>query len=191
VGKNCPYCPLKPHSPLAVAPSGRRLADLQPSSPAVPCVAWTDLAPGLLYPQSQLRVEWTCRCGRHFTRKVTHVVKRGAAFCDACRLVGKSRMEFEVAHILRRMLDTTVLTHHGVTRKHEVDLYLPEHGLAVELDPHWSHKDRLGKDVARLALRRGTYHRAIRAAVAGDRRLPQCAAALPSQDLGRGHRRAR
>ena len=53
------------------------------------------------------------------------------------------------------MLGVDVLTHHGVSRKDQVDLFVPAHGIAIELDPRWSHAYHHERDTTRLKKHQG------------------------------------
>jgi hypothetical protein len=126
------------------------------------CEKYPRLDLGRVKTKSNLYFTWQCRCGSRPRRKVTDVVKIGDVVCDGCRPAGKSRLEFEVAELLRQMQTTDVLTHYGATRKDEVDLYFPAFSLAVELDPELSHARRSESDRERLLTHRKTYERVVR-----------------------------
>ena len=128
---------------LMVANVGAGLGDLHPdlAGRAVACERYPDFPLGRLKPGSNEYVLWACHCGRITRQKVQNVTRKAAVICSDCRPVGKSRWEFEVAELLRAMLGTRVETHHGPTRRAEVDLYMElPYDAAVELDPFSTHQ---------------------------------------------------
>jgi len=147
----------------ATAPAGRTLADLRPNLArrALRNISRPSIAPGLLAVQSSMRVLWRCVCGADFTGQVANATKTSVFVCTACRRTGKSRFEFEVAELLKALLATPVVMHHG-NAGHQVDLYLPSFDLAVELDPYSSHLRRVESDKRRLEVHRATYPRVVR-----------------------------
>lgn len=153
------------YDPRSIAPPGQGLGDLHPDllDCALYCPKYPDLPLARVRVGSNVRVHWQCRCGS-VTRplKVITVVSRGAVVCDRCQVTGKSRLEFEVAELLQAMLDLEVYTHYGPSRRDQVDLYVPFIDTAIELDPHWSHRDRLETDVRRMAHHARSYQRVIR-----------------------------
>lgn len=136
-----------------VAEAGAGLGELHPDlvDRAIACERYPEFPLGRLKPHSNEYVLWTCHCGRTTRQKVQNVTRKAAVICSDCRPVGKSRWEFEVAELLRAMLDADVQTHHGTTRSAEVDLYVgPPYNAAIELDPLSTHRDKVTVDVAQL-----------------------------------------
>jgi hypothetical protein len=82
--------------------------------------------------------------------------------CDRCQSADKSRLEYEIAELLRAGLRTEVLTHHGPRPHDQVDLYLPTHDTAVEIDPYRTHRDRVEKDRRRLEHHASSYAHVFR-----------------------------
>lgn len=155
--------------PRSIAPAGAGFGDLFPelAARAIVCEQYPKLDLRSVRVKSSLYIIWRCVCGTEFRRKVTDITRRRAVLCGDCTAGGKSRMEFEVAELLRLMLGTEVVTHHGASRKDQVDLYLPQYEVAAELDPRWSHAQRLECDIERLQKHRGTYGHAVRLREAG------------------------
>lgn len=162
---------VRKYDPRSIAPLGQGLADLHPAldKQALRCLEYPEIPIARLSPQSNLSLVWRCRCGGEAPRKVNNVTTRGRATCDRCQSSGKSRLEYEVAELLRAGLGTDVLTHHGPSRHEQVDLYLPAYDTAVEIDPYRTHRDRVDKDRRRLEHHAGTYARVFRVR---DQRLP-------------------
>lgn len=160
------------YDPRSIASPGQGLGDLHPdlASRALYCPQYPDIPVNRLRLQSNMRFYWLCQCGGvTHPLKVMTVVSRGAVICDRCQRTGKSRLEFEVAEVLRLMLGIDVYTHYGPTRRDQVDLYIPSLDTAIELDPQWSHRHREKSDVARLAQHSAVYDRVFRVR---DERLP-------------------
>ena len=153
------------YDPRSIAPTGEGLGDLHPDllDCALYCPKYPDLPLARVRRGSNVRVHWQCRCGS-VTRplKVMTVVSRGAVVCDRCQVTGKSRLEFEVAELLEAMLDLEVYTHYGPSRRDQVDLYVPFVDTAIELDPHWSHRDRWETDVRRMTHHARSFRSVIR-----------------------------
>lgn len=106
--------------------------------------------PGLrieeLWPGSNAVCRWQCARGHEW---LTTVASRVAgAGCARCSGRGQSRLEFEVAELLRISTGLTVLLDVRVQasgRNWRIDLSLPELDLLIDLDPkHW-HRD-VGRD---------------------------------------------
>ncbi|MGD8202421.1 Helicase associated domain protein [Ornithinimicrobium sp. W1679] len=72
------------------------------------------------------------------------------------------------------MLGIDVLTHFGERRSDEVDLYLPDLELAIELDPFISHKGKTEKDRTRLAYHKGRLSQVVRFRDARLDSIPEC-----------------
>jgi predicted nucleic acid-binding Zn-ribbon protein len=146
-----------------LATPGNRLIDLRPdlAARAVRIPKHPDLDPALLRIRSNQTVSWRCQCGRLFDGTVDNAVRSQTYICAACRKVGKSRLEFEVAHLLRRMRVGTVLMHHSIEGK-VVNLWLPHVGWAVELDPYVSHRDKAETDARLAAELLGVYPAVLR-----------------------------
>src|SRR3954451_2245371 len=127
---------MRAFDPRSIALPGQSLADLYPTlyEQAVRCPKYPELPVARLVPQSNLMLVWRCRCGNEALRKVNNVVNRGRVLCDRCQSTGKSRLEYEIAELLRAGLGAEVLTHHGPRRADQVDLYLPAYDTAVEID---------------------------------------------------------
>jgi hypothetical protein len=140
------------YDPRSIAPPGEGLADLFPDlyARALGCPEYPELPIARLRVQSNLILEWSCVCGSPTLRQVNNVTNRGLIVCDRCQAAGKSRLEFEVAELLRLGLGVDVLTHYGPRRDGQVDLYFPEYDTAVELDPFTTHRDRHEQDERRL-----------------------------------------
>lgn len=155
---------LRKYDPRSIALPGRGLADVHPAltEQAVRCPKYPELPVARLVPQSNLTLVWRCRCGNETLRKVNNVVNRGRVICDRCRASGKSRLEYEIAALLRAGLGAEVLTHHGARRDEQVDIYLPAYDTAVEIDPYRTHRDRADKDRRRLEHHASTYSRVFR-----------------------------
>lgn len=158
--------------PRSIAQPGEGLADLYPDlyKQAVRCPKYADLPLARLKTRSSLTLVWKCLCGNETERKVNNITLRGKVICDRCRATGKSRLEYEVAEILRIGLGTEVETHHGNVRRDQVDIYLPAFDTAVEIDPYRTHRDRADKDWRRLEHHASSYSHVFRVRQEG---LPQ------------------
>jgi Probable Zinc-ribbon domain/Helicase associated domain len=152
------------------APEGEGLGDLYPelAAAAQSCVQYPLFPVHRFRTHSNESVLWTCDCGATTQQKVQNVTRKGAVVCSDCRPAGKARWEFEVAELLRRMLHVVVETHHGRTRKDEVDLYLPAPiDMAFELDPWGTHRSNTAADIAGLERKQGIYASITRVREAG------------------------
>lgn len=138
--------------PRSIAAPGEGLADLFPDlyQQAVRCPKYPKLPLARLKTRSNLALVWRCLCGNETERKVNNITIRGRVICDRCRASGKSRLEYEIAEILRIGLHTEVRTHYGDVRFNEVDIYFPALDTAVEIDPYRTHRDRADHDRRRL-----------------------------------------
>lgn len=89
--------------PRSIAGPGERFGELQPelAARAIGCLRYPKLDLGLVKLGSNLYGTWICLCGVSFARKVLDIVKQGTVRCGDCRDVGKSRLDFEVAELLR------------------------------------------------------------------------------------------
>lgn len=107
-----------------------------------------DVTPSQLSPQSNLKVEWECRCGQIFARRMHHASQAGVK-CSSCSRSGTSRLEFEVCSLLQAYLPNYTIqqnyTHHEYYKK--VDLYITEIDMVIELDPYHSHYKKHEHDV--------------------------------------------
>ncbi len=106
---------MRKYDPRSIASPGQGLADLYPAlyEQAVRCTKYPELPLARLVPQSNLTLVWRCRCTNETLRKVNNVINRGRAVCDRCQSSGKSRLEYEIAEVLRAGLGVEVLTHHA------------------------------------------------------------------------------
>lgn len=154
----------QPFDRRSIAPPGSGLADLYPAlyEQALRCPRYPELPLDRLAPQSNLLLVWRCRCTNEALRRVNNVVNRGRVLCDRCQSSGKSRLEYEIAALLRAGLGVEVLTHHGERRSEQVDLYMPAYDTAVEIDPYLTHRDRVDKDRRRLEDHARRYPRVFR-----------------------------
>jgi DNA-directed RNA polymerase subunit RPC12/RpoP len=105
---------------------------------------------------------WECACGLNYTRAIQVVVKKNRLRCTLCSKSGKSRLEFEVAHLLALFLNTEIEKHHGDSRKDEVDLYVPLLDLAIQLDPYFTHSKKTDVDIRVLAKMKKKYSKVLR-----------------------------
>ncbi len=143
---------VRKYDPRSIASPGQGLADLYPAlyKQAVRCPKYPELPIARLVPRSNLILVWRCQCSNETLRKVNNVTSRGRVGCDRCQSAGKSRLEYEIAELLRAGMGADVLTHHGLRRHEQVDLYLPAFDTAIEIDPYTTHRDRADKDRRRL-----------------------------------------
>jgi len=148
VGKRsgCPICAAKRNGEVrGRAPEGESLQALYPDIAAefVEHLARSDRTPAQIWPGSNAVCRWRCVRGHEW---LTTVASRAAgAGCARCLGRGQSRLEFEVAEILRIatgqkvQLDVPV---RAVGRTWRLDLALPALDLLVDLDPkHWHGND--------------------------------------------------
>lgn len=145
----CPVCSVgRVASARRRPPSGGSLRDRYPDIAAefIECERLPGLGAGDFRPGSNALARWKCRRGHVW---VTTIASRVAgAGCARCSGRGQSRLEFEVAELLRRtmarevVLDQTVL---AAGRRWRIDLYVPSLNLYMDLDPARWHQDN-GRD---------------------------------------------
>lgn len=156
-GSGCPKCSTARGSMARrFAPPGRSLLALHSALAAefVENLTAPSQTAESLWPGSNSACRWRCVRGHEW---VTTVASRVAgAGCARCGGAGQSRLEFEVAELLRVVTGETVLLDARVRaggRTRRVDLELPRIGLLIDLDPsHWhQHPDRDQRKVDALA----------------------------------------
>lgn len=132
----------------AIGKPGERLDDLRPDvvARAISNITRPAIAPGLLRINSNHRVLFLCQCGESFESFVWNAVRLTVLCCRTCRRTGKSRLEFEVAALVGALTGYEVQLHYALAGRLEVDLYLPDLGFGIDLDPHSSHSKRESAD---------------------------------------------
>ncbi|WP_376785977.1 MULTISPECIES: zinc-ribbon domain-containing protein [Aeromicrobium] len=155
----CPECAQQRSAETrSLAPAHASLGGLHPdlARELVKNIARPDRTADQIWPGSNDLCQWRCSRGHEW---VTTVASRVAgAGCSRCGARGQSRLEFEVAEILRISTGLRVVLDLPVRadgRTWRVDLSLPELDLLVDLDPkHWhSNTDRDRRKVDALASR--------------------------------------
>lgn len=136
----------------ATALPGQRLADLRPeiAAMAIKNLSRPNISPQLLAVRSNQKVLWRCQCGQAFANNVNNATKARVFVCLTCQRRGKSRLEFEIASLLRQMLAAEIVTHYGPPGD-QVDLFVPSLNFAIEIDPYSSHSRKVEADCRRLA----------------------------------------
>lgn len=107
---------------------------------------------------------WECQaCQKDFTSIVRERVKAGHVYCSSCSKTGQSLFEYEIASLLETSLETKIITHHsklkGVSK---VDIYIPKIDMAIQLDPYWSHRNRIEQDKRNHVKHKAQYKKVIR-----------------------------
>lgn len=141
----CPPCGTRRASDIrTAAAAGESLLELYPdlASEFVSNETFPGRAPAQIRPRSNALCRWRCRRGHEW---VTTVAARVAGTgCARCGARGQSRLELEVAELLRLSTGEHVEVDVRVranTRTWRVDIHVASLELYIDLDPaHW-HKD--------------------------------------------------
>lgn len=136
-GRGCPVCANR-----KVEPGVNDLATLRPDLAA----EWRgSLDASCIVPGSHVAGEWECsRCQHHWTAEVRSraLLGSGCPQCASRRFA--SRMEDEIVEFLG---DTIVIERHRRDLiPGELDIYLPEHLIAIEVNGVYWHSEAGGKD---------------------------------------------
>ncbi len=107
---------------------------------AIKVIDHPDIIPKQLAPNSNLKVEWKCKCGQNFIRPLHHAAKYGVR-CRTCSNISSSRLEYEIAALLKAyLLNLSVEQYYNHKDYNKiVDLYIKELDCAIEIDPYHSH----------------------------------------------------
>lgn len=106
---------------------------------------------------------WKCICGALFKRQVDKVTLRKSILCRPCQSSGKSLFEYEALFLLKAKIPYDVISHYTKSSSTtEVDLYIPILDLAIQLDPYWSHYQRVTQDIKNTATLETHYKEVLR-----------------------------
>lgn len=138
----CPGCGTRRNADnRSLAPVGASLAALHPAiaQEFVHNLARPDRTADQIWPGSNAVSRWRCARGHEGTTTVASRV--AGANCARCSARGQSRLEFEVAEILRIATGHAVVLDRPVRangRTWRIDVSIPELDLLIDLDPkHW------------------------------------------------------
>lgn len=130
---------------------------------AIKVVGHPELNPKLLSARSNYSVEWRCLCGQKFNRRMDRAGTYGV-MCSTCAKSGSSRIEHEIVFLLRLHLPSLNVEQgfRNDAYPKQVDIYIQELDLVLEIDPYNSHKKKFDVDTRMLAKLEKYYKRVVR-----------------------------
>lgn len=137
-GSNCPYCSgnkTGPDNCLSVV-CARISQEWHPSKNG-------SLRPDGVTGQSNKKVWWKCKNGHEWKAVIAN--RRNGSDCPFCSGCGISNIEVRVFTELERIF--VGVRHSERIRGKEIDIFLPDIKLGIEVDGHYWHKNREGKDI--------------------------------------------
>lgn len=162
----CNECTKQKTISLRVAniPSNRRLSSTHPElyTRITRVVSGVTKDKELLTANAKSVVEIKCNCGVLFCSPVSDKTRYSKFNCPSCSKMGKSLFEYEIHSLLEESLGLKIQKHFIKNNTPEVDLYIPDIDFAIQLDPFWSHKDRIDRDILILAQHKKVYDRVLR-----------------------------
>ncbi len=180
----CPVCAIaKAAKRRRTAPKSESLAALHPTvaSEFVENLTYTELEASTMNPMSNALCRWRCKKGHEWS--TTSAARVAGASCARCGARGQSRLEFEVAALLRAatcveiQLDLPVRVRSKTWR---IDLAIPSLDLLIDLDPKRWHSDSARDQRKANAL---SSHKYIRVRPTSLPRLPGTTLEVPDDNF--------
>ena len=140
-----------------------------------PCINERTLSSG-----SKEMATWQCQyCREHFTRVVRNTTKYTVVACSTCLNNGTSRLEFQIASLINLYTGMAPTLQHVVGKNPPVDLYLEDLDTAVQIDPHYFHREpsRFESDERVTGRLHSAYTQVLRLR---DVRLPEIGGTIPA-----------
>ena len=137
-GSGCPYCMGKvvvPGETGLVAARPDIANEYAPSNP----VSVQEISLN-----SNKRVEWYCNSGHYWFARVSDRTRKvGFSGCPHCSVHGISKAEILVADFVESLGVTTIRNSRQIISPKEIDIYVPEHNLAIEYNGVYWHTERI------------------------------------------------
>ena len=104
-----------------------------------------NLTPDMVHPKSNKRVWWKCKCGNEFEAKISSRSLESFACSECTKLVGSSKLELRTYCEIKTIFNS--VRHREKIVKKEVDIFLPDYSIAIEIDGGYYHKNKEKKEM--------------------------------------------
>lgn len=85
------------------------------------------------------------KCNHEHYRHIKSIIHKN--ICPSCKKVGTSSYEHEIYDFLKENnISNIILNDRTLLKTHELDLYLPDYNIAIEIDGLYWHSETVGKD---------------------------------------------